>query len=172
VLALCLTSNKTFICNSIRWFTKPKIPSLLRSILCIPQKSPLTLLEHVICVFEIGVGLVFVGFGLFQICLCFSFSPYSKYHALQRGGYKQLSTAQGCSHTPGTYFLSCCLTKPPNTCSPLMCCPSTTPRSLEAVFILEWEVGFEDGGGRKGALRDDPSTIANCQELQTAMPHC
>jgi len=66
--------------------TKPKISSLLRSILCIPQKSPLTLLEHVICVFEIGVGLVlvFVGFGLFQICLCFSFSPYSKDHAFHR----------------------------------------------------------------------------------------
>ena len=47
--------------------TKPKISSLLRSILCILQKSPLTLLEHVICVFEIGVDLVlvFVGFGLF-----------------------------------------------------------------------------------------------------------
>ena len=66
--------------------TKPKISSLLRSILCIPQKSPLTLLERVICVFEIGVDLVlvFVGFGLFQICSHLPFSPYSKDHALQR----------------------------------------------------------------------------------------
>jgi len=84
VLALCFTSNKNIYLQLYQTVTKPKISSLLRSILCIPQKSPLTLLEHVICVFEIGVGLVlvFVGFGLFQICLCFSFSPYSKDHAL------------------------------------------------------------------------------------------
>jgi len=84
VLALCFTSNKNIYLQLYQMVTKPKISSLLRSILCIPQKSPLTLLERVICVFEIGVGLVlvFVGFGLFQICLCFSFSPYSKDHAL------------------------------------------------------------------------------------------
>jgi len=40
----------------------------------------------VICVFEIGVDLVlvFVGFGLFQICSHLPFSPHSKDHALQR----------------------------------------------------------------------------------------
>ena len=56
-----------------------------RSILCIPQKSPPHTIECVICVFEIGVDLVlvFVGFGLFQICSHFPFSPHSKDHTLQ-----------------------------------------------------------------------------------------
>jgi len=61
----------------------------VRSILCIPQKSPPHTIEHVFCVFEIGVDLVlvFVGFGLFQICLHLPlpFSPHSKDHALQWG---------------------------------------------------------------------------------------
>jgi len=85
---------------------KSKIPSLLRSILCIPQKSPLILLECVICVFEIGVSLVlvFVGFGLFQICLCFSFSPYSKDHALHRYRVSSDSSPSACSHS-GSPFL-------------------------------------------------------------------
>jgi len=50
----------------------------------------------VICVFEIGVDLVlvFVGFGLFQICSHLPFSPHSKDHALHRDsviGPKQTS---------------------------------------------------------------------------------
>jgi len=57
----------------------------VRSILCIPQKSPPHTIEHVFCVFEIGVDLVlvFVGFGLFQTCSHLPFSPYSKDHTLQ-----------------------------------------------------------------------------------------
>ena len=35
----------------------------VRSILCIPQKSPPHTIEHVICVFEIGVDLVLVFVG-------------------------------------------------------------------------------------------------------------
>jgi len=60
-----------------------------RSILCIPQKSPPHTIEHVICVFEIDVDLVlvFVGFGLFQICSHLPFSPHSKDHALQHVAY-------------------------------------------------------------------------------------
>ena len=58
----------------------------VRFILCIPQKSPPHTIERVICVFEIGVDLVlvFVGFGLFQICSQLPFSPYSKDHAFHR----------------------------------------------------------------------------------------
>ena len=87
MLALCFTSNKHLL-QLYQMVTNLRFEVPARSILCIPQKSPLTLLECVICVFEIGVGLVlvFVGFGLFHICLCFSFSPYSKDHALQQVG--------------------------------------------------------------------------------------
>jgi len=48
VLALCFTSNKNIYLQLYQTVTKPKISSLLRSIMCIPQKSPLTLLERVI----------------------------------------------------------------------------------------------------------------------------
>ena len=50
-----------------------------------PEVSPHTI-KRVICCFwlVLDLVLVFVGFGLFQICSPFSFSPHSKDHALQR----------------------------------------------------------------------------------------
>jgi len=44
-----------------------------------------------------------------------------------------------------------------NHLTPVPCCVTcfpTTPHSLEVVFVVDWEVEFEDagGGGRKGML--------------------
>ena len=65
---------------------KPKILSLyvIYSVHT-PEVSPHTI-ECVICCFwlVLDLVLVFVGFGLFQICSPFSFSLHSKDHALQR----------------------------------------------------------------------------------------
>jgi len=85
VLALCFTSNKHLL-QLYQTVTNLIFEVPVRSILCIPQKSPPHTIEHVICVFEIGVDLVlvFVGFGLFQICSHLPFSPHSKDHALHR----------------------------------------------------------------------------------------
>jgi len=73
-------------CNSIKQLQTLDLKSLRDLFCAYPRSLPLTLLERVICVFEIGVGLVlvFVGFGLFQICSHLPFSPHSKDHTLQR----------------------------------------------------------------------------------------
>jgi len=54
------------------------------------------------------------------------------------------------------------------------CCPSTTPCSLEVVFVVDWEVGFEDagGGGRKGMLGSEFDHQQSPRALQTPTPHC
>ena len=79
------TSNKHLL-QLYQTVTNLRFEVPARSILCIPQKSPPHTIECVICVFEIGVDLVlvFVGFGLFQICSHFPFSLHSKDHALHR----------------------------------------------------------------------------------------
>ena len=52
----------------------------------------------------------------------------------------------------------------------VMCCSSTTPRSLEVVFILEW-LCFKMVVGEKERW-EMSSTIGNCQGLQTATLCC
>ena len=63
-----------------------------------PEVSPHTI-ERVICCFwlVLDLVLVFVGFGLSQICSPFSFSPHSKDHALQRGALLGLHLDNRCS---------------------------------------------------------------------------
>ena len=83
--ALCFTSNKHLL-QLYQTVTNLRFEVPVRSILCIPQKSLPHTIECVICVFEIGVDLVlvFVGFGLFQICSHLPFSPHSKDHTLHQ----------------------------------------------------------------------------------------
>ena len=60
--------------------TKPKISSLLRSILCIPQKSPLTLLECVICVLR----LVLVWCWCLWVLACSRSACASPFHPIAK----------------------------------------------------------------------------------------
>ena len=71
--------------NSILQFTNLKILSSYEIYFVhTPEVFPHTI-EHVICVFGLVLDLVlvFVGFGLFQICSPFSISPHSNDHTLQ-----------------------------------------------------------------------------------------
>ena len=105
-------------CNSIQRLTNLKDTKSLWDLFCAyPRSLPLYYRTSDLCFWLVlDLVLVFVGFGLFQICSPFSFSPHSKDHALQWVIAK---------HCPITLLLPTIL--PPPTCHCCCCCPSQMP---------------------------------------------
>ena len=72
---LCFTTNKHLL-QLYQTVTNLILEVPVRSILCIPQKSPSHTIEHVICVFEIGVDLVLVFVGFWHVPDLLAFAPF------------------------------------------------------------------------------------------------
>jgi hypothetical protein len=73
-------------CNSIKWLQTFYLKSLQDLFCAYPRISPPHTIRSVISSLwlVLDLVLVFVGFGLFQICSHLLFSPHSKDHVLQR----------------------------------------------------------------------------------------